>query len=125
MSMKPQRPPNSGAHYRRCIVLRGTPDHTAEQAMEDEDVLHESAGTNKIWQGVYEYGEVNKAFDEAATVVKIDRMHFHRFASTPVENNAVVAEWLPHGDLDFFCNNSSIKSEINFPDFTKVIVFLK
>ncbi|MCP4926175.1 MAG: xanthine dehydrogenase family protein [Gammaproteobacteria bacterium] len=81
---------------------------SAEQALEDKDILHESAGTNQTWQGVYEYGEVDKAFAEAATVVAIDRLHFHRFASTPVENNAVVAEWLPHGDLNFFCNNSFV-----------------
>jgi len=81
---------------------------TAERALEDEIVLHDAAGTNKTWQGVYEYGEVDKAFEDAATVVKIDRLHFHRFASTPVENNAVVAEWMPNGDLDFFCNNSFV-----------------
>ena len=71
-------------------------------------MLHDAAGTNQTWQGVFEYGEVDKAFDEAATVVKIDRLHFHRYASTPVENNAVIAEWMPHGDLDFFCNNSFV-----------------
>jgi len=79
-----------------------------EQALEDKIVLHEAAGTNRVWHGVYEFGDVDKAFKDAAHVVKIDRMHFHRFASAPLENNACVAEWTRQGDVDFLCNNSFI-----------------
>jgi len=59
-----------------------------EKALEDEILVHEAAGTNRTYHGVFEYGEVDKAFSDAAHIVKIGRLHFHRFASTPVENNA-------------------------------------
>jgi len=37
-----------------------------------------------------EYGDIEKAFREAAHIVRIDKMHFHRFSSTPLENNAII-----------------------------------
>jgi 2-furoyl-CoA dehydrogenase large subunit len=77
-----------------------------EQALEDRVVLHEDAGTNRTYHDVYEYGDVDKAFADAAHVVKIDRLHFHRFSSTPLENNACVAEWTRQGHLNLGCNNS-------------------
>lgn len=77
-----------------------------ESALEDSSVLHPSSGTNRVWESVYEWGQVDEAFSQAASVVKIDRLHFHRFSSTPLENNAVVATWHPHGRIDFWCNNS-------------------
>ena len=43
--------------------------------------------------GVFEYGDVDKAFAEAAHVIHIDHLHMHRFSSTPLENNAVIAQW--------------------------------
>jgi 2-furoyl-CoA dehydrogenase large subunit len=79
-----------------------------EQALDDKVIVHEGAGTNRVWNGVFEYGDVDKAFEDAAHVVKIERMHFHRFASAPLENNACVAEWTRQGDVDFLCNNSFI-----------------
>ena len=36
-----------------------------------------------------------KRFEEAAHVVEIDHMHFHRFSSTPLENNVIIAQWDP------------------------------
>jgi len=78
----------------------------AEEALEDKVILHEGAGTNRTWNGVFEYGDVDQAFADAAHVVKIDRMHFHRYASTPLENNGCVATWSRQDDVDFLCNNS-------------------
>src|SRR5437867_10692929 len=43
----------------------------AEQALQDNSILHEEAGTNTIWHGVFEYGEVEKDFQDAAFVVRI------------------------------------------------------
>jgi len=86
----------------------------AESALEDKSILHESAGTNLVWHGVYEWGEVDKAFAEAAHVVKIDRLHFHRFSSTPLENNAHVAQWVPEGRIHFWTNNSFPAFAIQF-----------
>jgi len=78
---------------------------TCEQALEGKTLVHEQMGTNVDWHGVYEYGEVDKAFAEAAHVVKIDRLKFHRFGSTALEANAVVATWDDDlGGIDFFSN---------------------
>jgi len=77
---------------------------SCEDSLTDETVLHDPAGTNLTWQGVYEYGEVDKAFEEAAHVIKIDHLKFHRFSSTPLETSAVVATWDHRGEIDFFAN---------------------
>ncbi len=73
-------------------------------AMSNETLLHEQVGTNYTWQGEFEYGEVEKAFEDAKHVVKIDHLKFHRYSSTPLECNAVVATWNQLGELDLFCN---------------------
>jgi CO/xanthine dehydrogenase Mo-binding subunit len=83
----------------------------AEEALKDAVLLHEDAGTNRVWRGVFEYGDSEKAFREAANIVRIDKLHFHRFSSTPLENNAVIAEWNPKDEhIYYWCNNS-------FPSF--------
>src|SRR5262249_2294329 len=88
----------------------------ADTALANRSLLHEAAGTNCIWQDVFEYGNVEKAFDKAAYIVEIDRLHFHRFSSTPLENNVVIGRWdLKEHRINFWCNNS-------FPAFA--ILFL-
>jgi 2-furoyl-CoA dehydrogenase large subunit len=87
----------------------------AEDALSDRSILHEAAGTNRTWHGVYEYGDVEQAFREAVHVVRIPRMHFHRFTSSPLENNACVAEWTRQGTVEFLCNNS-------FPGFAQQLL---
>ncbi len=67
-------------------------------------LLHEEVGTNQTFSSVFEWGEVDKAFEQADVVVRIDRLHFHRFSSTPLENYAVVTTWEASGRLDVFCN---------------------
>jgi len=78
-----------------------------EEALKDQIILHESAGTNVVYRGTFDYGEVDEAFREAAHVVRIERLHFHRFSSTPLENNAIIAQW-DAGDnrINFWGNNS-------------------
>jgi 2-furoyl-CoA dehydrogenase large subunit len=84
---------------------------TAEDALKDVSLLHPAMGTNRNWHGVFEFGNSEKAFRSAAHVVHIGRLHFHRFSSTPLENNAVLAVWDPKADrIDFWSNNS-------FPSF--------
>ena len=79
----------------------------AETAIRDESILHEAAGTNRNFHDLFEYGDVDKTFARAAHVVHIDRLHFHRFTSAPLENNAVIAQWNPKQDrIDFWTNNS-------------------
>lgn len=83
------------------------PVMSPEAALKDDSILHEGAGTNKIWQDVFEYGDVDKAFQDAAHVVTIDRLHFHRFSSTPLETNAVIAQWiLKEKRIQYSANNS-------------------
>jgi len=87
----------------------------AEAALIDKSILHDEARTNRVWNGVFEYGDVDKAFREAAYVVNIDRMHFHRFSSTPLENNVVIARWSPKDDRIYYeCNNSFPSFAIQF-----------
>jgi 2-furoyl-CoA dehydrogenase large subunit len=56
-------------------------------------VLHEEAGGNLMWEGVYEWGDLDAAFAEADKIVKIDELHFHRFNSTPLETDGAVVEF--------------------------------
>ncbi len=87
----------------------------AEEAWTDKSILHDEAGTNHVWNGIFEYGDVDQAFREAAYVVNIDRMHFHRFSSTPLENNVVIARWNPKDDRIYYeCNNSFPSFAIQF-----------
>ncbi len=62
----------------------------------DAPVLYEEAGTNVVWQGVFDYGDVDWALQNADHVVKIDRLHFHRFSSAPLECNGAVVSY-DHG----------------------------
>ncbi|HTZ98181.1 MAG TPA: xanthine dehydrogenase family protein molybdopterin-binding subunit [Terriglobales bacterium] len=87
----------------------------AEIALENSSILHDEAGTNQVWNGVFEYGDVEQAFRDAAHVVSIDKMHFHRFSSTPLENNVVIAEWDPKDERIYYsCNNSFPSFAIQF-----------
>jgi CO/xanthine dehydrogenase Mo-binding subunit len=87
----------------------------AEEALKDKSILHEEAGTNRVWNGVFEYGDVGRAFKEAAHIVSIDRLHFHRFSSTPLENNVIIAEWNPKDERIYYsCNNSFPSFAIQF-----------
>ncbi len=64
-------------------------------------------GTNIVWNGVFEYGDIAKAFAEAAHIIHIDHLHMHRFSSTPLENNAVIAQWDDNDQRLYFWSNNS------------------
>ncbi|HEY7399221.1 MAG TPA: molybdopterin cofactor-binding domain-containing protein, partial [Gaiellaceae bacterium] len=55
--------------------------------------IHDDAGGNLMWHGVYEWGDLDAAFAEADKVVKIDQLHFHRFNSTPLECDGALVEY--------------------------------
>jgi CO/xanthine dehydrogenase Mo-binding subunit len=59
----------------------------------DAPVLHDDAGGNLMWEGVYEWGDLDSAFAEADRVVKIPELHFHRFNSTPLECDGALVEF--------------------------------
>jgi carbon-monoxide dehydrogenase large subunit len=78
----------------------------ARKALEaDAPVLHEDAGTNLVFHGRWDYGEIGEAINKADKVVKT-RLHFHRFSSTPIENNGVVVDYdRATGFLNIYNNN--------------------
>jgi 2-furoyl-CoA dehydrogenase large subunit len=72
----------------------------------DAPLLHEQVGTNVAWHGVYDWGDIDFALENADHVVEIDRLHFHRFSSTPLECNAAVVSWDPGtGTVTVISNN--------------------
>ena len=62
-------------------------------------------GSNVIFSDTWDHGDVEAAFRDAAHIVKIDRLHFHRFSSTPIETAGAVATWSARGDIDMISNN--------------------
>jgi 2-furoyl-CoA dehydrogenase large subunit len=66
----------------------------ARRALDDATpVLHDDAGSNLMWEGVYEWGDLDAAFAEADRIVKIKELHFHRFNSTPLECDGALVEY--------------------------------
>ena len=55
---------------------------------------------------VVQLGAVEAGVARAAHTVHIDRLHFHRFSSTPLEPFAGLVTWEASGRLDIFCNIS-------------------
>ena len=55
----------------------------ARVAVKNETVMHEDAGSNVVWSGVFDWGDWEAAKAEADKIVRIDELHFHRFSSTP------------------------------------------
>jgi CO/xanthine dehydrogenase Mo-binding subunit len=78
-----------------------------EDAVAGRSLLHEAAGTNVLWEDVFEYGHPDRAFKNAAYVVHIPKLHFHRYSSTPLETNALIAEWNEADKcVEYWANNS-------------------
>ena len=66
----------------------------AEQAQAgDAPILHEEAGSNVVWSGLFDWGDYDAALAEADHVVRIERLHFDRFSSTPLECAGCVVEY--------------------------------
>ena len=56
-------------------------------------ILHDEAGSNVVWSGTFEWGDFDEALAEADHVIKIDRLYFHRFSSTPLECAGALVEY--------------------------------
>jgi CO/xanthine dehydrogenase Mo-binding subunit len=77
-----------------------------EQALANETIIHEDAGSNVVWSGVFDWGDVDAALAEADHVVKIKRLHFHRFSSTPLECAGALVEYdKGTGEWTIHCNH--------------------
>ncbi len=83
-------------------------DHVldARKALQsDAPVIHEEVGSNLVFHGTWDYGDIEGAMNSADKVVKAS-LHFHRFSSTPIETNGVVAHLdRSTGFLTIYCNN--------------------
>ncbi len=78
-----------------------------EQALAaDAPILHEEAGSNEVWSGVFDWGDYDAALAEADHVVRIERLHFDRFSSTPLECSGALVEYeKATGQWTIFCNH--------------------
>ena len=71
---------------------------------EDAPLLYEELGSNAVWTGKLEYGDVDQAFQQADTVVKT-RVAIHRYSSTPLEPFAILASYEHDSSrLTIWCN---------------------
>ena len=79
----------------------------ARQAQdEDAPILHEDAGTNVVWSGTFDWGDVDGALKAADRVVRIKELHFDRFSSTPLECSAALVEYdRGTGQCTIHCNH--------------------
>ncbi|MBA3331557.1 MAG: xanthine dehydrogenase family protein molybdopterin-binding subunit, partial [Actinobacteria bacterium] len=79
----------------------------AERALEpDAPILHEDAGSNVVWSGQFDWGDFDGALAEADHVVRIERLHFDRFASTPLECSGCLVEYnRGTGQWTMHCNH--------------------
>ena len=65
-----------------------------QRALDDDAaVLHEDAGSNLVWSGTFDWGDFDAALEEADHVVRIERLHFDRFSSTPLETSGALVEY--------------------------------
>jgi CO/xanthine dehydrogenase Mo-binding subunit len=89
----------------------------ARAALDEEaPVLHDEAGTNMSYTGVWEWGDVDAAFDEADHVVRIKELHFDRFNSTPLELDGALVEYnRGTGQWTMYTNNQ-------FPGFAVIMM---
>ena len=53
-------------------------------------LVHENIGSNLVWRGVWDLGNVDEAFKKADVIVE-DTVKNHRYASVPLETSAVLA----------------------------------
>jgi len=74
----------------------------------DAPVLHDTIGSNISWQGTYEYGDIDWALENADHVVKIDKLHFHRFSAAPLECFGVIVNWDPGTDMIEVVSNNQM-----------------
>ena len=89
---------------------------TVAAADADAPLLHEQVGTNVAWHGTFDWGDIDWALENADHVVEIDRLHFHRFSSTPLECNAAVVNWDPGTDT------VTVSSNNQMPMFASMVI---
>jgi 2-furoyl-CoA dehydrogenase large subunit len=93
------------------------PNTDARRALDpDMPVLHPDAGTNLVWESIYEWGSWDDAVSEADRIVSIPELHFDRFNSTPLECDGALVEYNQGtGQWTIYCNNQ-------FPGFAAIMM---
>ena len=80
-----------------------------ERAQDDDaPLLHDDVPNNVIWDGTFDWGDYDSALAEADRVIRIERLHFDRFSSTPLETsgalvqyNRGIGQWTIHSNNQF------------------------
>jgi len=73
---------------------------------ETAPILHEDAGSNVVWSGLFDWGDFEAAKAEADHVIRIERLHFDRFSSTPLECAGCLVEYnRGTGQWTMYCNH--------------------
>src|SRR5919197_472461 len=73
---------------------------------EGAPILHEDAGSNVVWSGLFDWGDFEAAKAEADHVIRIERLHFDRFSSTPLECAGCLVEYnRGTGQWTMYCNH--------------------
>jgi len=85
-------------------------------AQESAPVLHDEAGSNIAWHGQFAWGDIDWALENADHVIKIDRLHFHRFSSTPLECNGAVVDWNEGSGM------VTVESNYQMPMFAAMVI---
>lgn len=67
-------------------------------------LIHEEAGTNIAAMVDYNYGDYDSAAAQADRIIRTSLV-FHRFSSTPLEPNAVLASYDEKDGYTIYCNN--------------------
>ncbi|HLB28612.1 MAG TPA: molybdopterin cofactor-binding domain-containing protein, partial [Dehalococcoidia bacterium] len=70
-------------------------------------LVYEEAGSNLLWHRTFVYGDPEAAFREAEHVVQ-ERFYFHRYSSTPIETNGVLASYEPAGGVLTFWDTNHL-----------------
>jgi len=77
----------------------------------DEPLVHEENGSNIVWSGVWNLGDVEEAFKQADYVIEED-LYFERYLSAPLETTVVI------GNYDEIEDTYTIYSNNVMPMFT-------
>ena len=105
----PPRPASSRAtrpSWSRSSTSRSTCSSTRARRSRTRRCMHEEAGSNVVWSGVFDWGDWEAAKAEADHVVTIDELHFHRFSSTPLECSGALVEYeRGTGQWTLYCNH--------------------
>jgi CO/xanthine dehydrogenase Mo-binding subunit len=88
-----------------------------ERALDpDSPIIHDDPGSNIVWSGPFSWGDFEGALAEADQVVRIERLHFDRFSSTPLECSGALVEYdRATGQWHIYSNNQ-------FPGFAAIMM---